>query len=59
MLQWAVVGLFFIGSSYLLVTADTAKETIEAITTFAIDFFLVFILWNKEKPIIKRFLDRF
>lgn len=59
MLQWAVVSIFFVGSSYLLVTADTSKEIIEAIMTFVIDFFLVFILWNKERPIVKRFLDRF
>jgi hypothetical protein len=57
--RWIVAGLFFIGSSYLFVTATTTKETIEALATFGIDFVLVFMLWYKEHPIAKKLLDLF
>jgi len=58
-MPWAVISLFFIGSSYLLTTAITAKDTFEALATFAIDFGLVLIFWKKDTPWMKSFLNRF
>lgn len=58
-MPWAVVSFFIIGSSYLLVTATTSKDTIEALSTFVLDFVLVLIFWKKDNSSVKKFLERF
>jgi hypothetical protein len=58
-MPWAVITIFFIGSSYLFATAESTKDYIEAIGTFMVSFFLLLLFTRQNEPWAKKILDLF
>ena len=58
-MPWMIITIFFVGSSFLFAIADSTKDYIEAVGTFAVSIFLLMLFTRQDEPWAKKILDRF